>query len=112
MSVYKKKDRSNERFGLVLCTVRPFHGNPRIGTLLPPSVYPQGTRDMTLSAARCKSASHAWSAYSSGSIAGMPRCSTDVEKTICVRVRPKRWSWLMNWSSSCVVRKHTLMSME
>lgn len=28
--------------------------------------------------------------FSSGSIAGMPRCSTGVEKTICVRVLPKR----------------------
>ena len=37
--------------------------------------------------------------YASGSIAEMPRCSTGVEKTICVRVRPKRCSWLINWSS-------------
>ena len=34
--------------------------------------------------------------FSSGSIAGMPRCSTGVEKTICVRVLPNRCSWLMN----------------
>ena len=50
--------------------------------------------------------------YASGSIAEMPRCSTGVEKTICVRVRPKRCSWLINWSSSCVVWKHTSTSME
>ena len=50
--------------------------------------------------------------YASGSIAEMPRCSTGVEKTICVRVRPKRCSWLINWSSSCVVWKQTSTSME
>ena len=34
--------------------------------------------------------------FSSGSATGTPRCSTGVEKTICVRVRPNCCRWLMN----------------
>ena len=88
---------------------------PEGRSLLPLSleVCPKGAREMMLSFPhRGGDAKQTRRAYSSGSIAGMPRCSTEVEKTICVRVRPKRCSWLMNWSSSCVVRKQTLMSME
>lgn len=50
------------------------------------------------------------SASSLSSLRGMPRCSTEVEKTIWVRVRPNFCRWLMNWSSSCVVRNSTSMS--
>ena len=34
--------------------------------------------------------------FSSSSATGTPRCSTGVEKTICVRVRPNCCRWLMN----------------
>ena len=43
---------------------------------------------------------------------GRSLCSTLVENTICVLVRPNCWSSLMKWSSSMVERKATSMSME
>ena len=51
-------------------------------------------------------------AYSSASCAVTWRCSTEVENTICVRVRPKCCSSPINWSSSMVLTKRPSMSME
>ena len=47
---------------------------------------------------------------SSSTLTGTPRCSTGVENTICVRVRPNCCKWLMNWSNSCVVANSTSIS--